>query len=168
MTDQNDAVWDKAILFRQLLQQYDDDIMAATAAAQTAQEAAAHEDNQPENQYDTLSLEAAYLAHGQSERILQLQQQRIQLSQWAVDQTLNEVVSLGSIVVLQSDQKIVNLWITPLSGRPVTRGETSILVISSATPLALELIGKEEGDDITWPGSATPHNQQQWQIVHVF
>ena len=52
---------DKNQLRTILLASLDQEIEAALAAAQQAQETASHEDNQPENQYDTLSLEAAYL-----------------------------------------------------------------------------------------------------------
>lgn len=93
--------FDKLLLKNQLLDAVSQQIDAAIAAAHQAQQAASHEDNQPENQYDTLSLEAAYLAHGQSERILQLQQQRITLARWQVaDFTADDVVASGALVVL--------------------------------------------------------------------
>ena len=43
------------------------------AAAEEARATATNKENAAENKYDTLGLEAAYLAHGQSERVLQLE-----------------------------------------------------------------------------------------------
>lgn len=46
----------------------------AVRAAQTAHETATHEENVAENKYDTLGLEAAYLAAGQSRRVEEIRQ----------------------------------------------------------------------------------------------
>lgn len=50
----------------------DHDILAR--AAQTAYETATHEENVAENKYDTLGLEASYLATGQARRMLEIEQ----------------------------------------------------------------------------------------------
>ena len=41
-------------------------------AAKTAHEAATHEENIPDNKYDTLALEASYVAQGQANRAQEL------------------------------------------------------------------------------------------------
>ena len=56
-----------------ILHQLQQDLAVAAAASQQAHDSATHTENVPENQYDTLALEAAYLAHGQSQRIEALQ-----------------------------------------------------------------------------------------------
>lgn len=149
---------DKSFLKQQLLEALDQQIDAAMAAAQQAQQAASHEDNQPENQYDTLSLEAAYLAHGQSERILQLQQQRITLARWQVtDFTADDVVASGALVVLQpqdEQQPQRLIWITPLGGLQLSQRGCLIQVISNETPLAARLRGLTVGDELELPGQA--------------
>ena len=149
---------DKCVLKQQLLEALDQQIDAAMAAAQQAQQAASHEDNQPENQYDTLSLEAAYLAHGQSERILQLQQQRITLARWQVtDFTADDVVASGALVVLQpqdEQQPQRLIWITPLGGLQLSQRGCLIQVISNETPLAARLRGLTVGDELELPGQA--------------
>ena len=45
------------------------DLDVAERAAQTAYETATHEENVAENKYDTLGLEASYLATGQARRM---------------------------------------------------------------------------------------------------
>lgn len=144
----------KQVLLDCLQQEIDDGVYAA----QQAQEAASHEDNQPENQYDTLSLEAAYLAHGQSERILALQEEKIRISQWPVsDQKTPEEpgsIRLGALLNLQTNQgeESVWLWLTPIGGRQIDVGGKTILVISVDAPLAKRLTGLEEGDQVAFRG----------------
>ncbi|WP_420591480.1 hypothetical protein [Bacterioplanoides sp.] len=161
---------DKNQLKTILLASLDHEIEAAFAAAQQAQETASHEDNQPENQYDTLSLEAAYLAHGQSERILQLQEERIVLAKWPIPEfSEDDVIALGALVVVENGsddsgeaEKII--WITPKGGRSIEcRGKT-ILVVSPDAPLAKQLVGLSEGDEIIL-GQDRPGAQAYWEIV---
>ena len=142
-----------------LLASLDSEIDAALAAAATAREAAAHEDNQPENKYDTFSLEAAYLAHGQSERILALQQERIQLMRWLVpDFDDNSSVATGALIVLQSGDVQKYLWIAPLGGRILQSDGKRIQVISQQTPLATRLRGLGLEDRLVLDG-------QEWEIA---
>ena len=155
---------DKNQLRTILLASLDQEIEAALAAAQQAQETASHEDNQPENQYDTLSLEAAYLAHGQSERILQLQEERIVLAKWPMPEfSEDDVIALGALVVVanNNDEKII--WITPKGGRSIAYQEKTILVVSPDAPLAKQLVGLSEGDEIIL-GQNKPGAQVYWEI----
>eukprot|EP01132_Coremiostelium_polycephalum_P021514 gene21514-25548_t len=50
------------------------DLDIAQRAAQTAYETATHEENIAENKYDTLGLEASYLAAGQARRVEEIRQ----------------------------------------------------------------------------------------------
>ncbi len=50
------------------------DLDIAERAAQTAYETATHEENIAENKYDTLGLEASYLAAGQARRVEEIRQ----------------------------------------------------------------------------------------------
>ena len=50
------------------------DLDIAQRAAQTAYETATHEENIAENKYDTLGLEASYLAAGQAKRVEEIKQ----------------------------------------------------------------------------------------------
>ena len=54
---------DKFLLQLQVLERLAEDLLQAEQAAQTAHETATHEENIAENKYDTLGLEAAYLAN---------------------------------------------------------------------------------------------------------
>lgn len=56
---------DKFLLQQQVLERLADDLLQVEQAARVAHETATHEENIAENKYDTLGLEAAYLATGQ-------------------------------------------------------------------------------------------------------
>ena len=161
---------DKIQLKARLLATLDGMIEAAITAATEAQQTASHADNQPENQYDTLSLEAAYLAYGQSERVQQLQEQRHLISQWqpisetlpdGVEQSVedhgraseeySDAIRLGSVVELESGEKHAGafwLWLAPLGGFSIDSDQGKIQLISCETPLAKALLGHSVDDEV--------------------
>ena len=59
---------DKFLLQQQVLERLAQDLLQVEQAARVAHETATHEENVAENKYDTLGLEAAYLATGQARR----------------------------------------------------------------------------------------------------
>ena len=59
---------DKLLLQQQVLERLAQDLLQVEQAARVAHETATHEENIAENKYDTLGLEAAYLATGQARR----------------------------------------------------------------------------------------------------
>ena len=61
------------LLHRQLMIHLQQLLDNAKAAAKRAHDTATSEENVAENKYDTLALEAAYLAQGQSQRVVQCQ-----------------------------------------------------------------------------------------------
>ena len=150
-----------------MLASLDDEITTALAAAGEAQATASHADNKPENQYDTLALEAAYLAHGQSERILALQKERMQLNRWSIP-TFSEDDSIraGALVglcLLDDDASGQNhsshsnqankpqphwIQIAPLGARRLEVDGRLIQVVHQTTPIAKALLGREVGDEI--------------------
>ncbi len=59
----------KADLVQIIIQQLEDKLHVAHASTQRAIDAATDEETVPEHKYDTLALEASYLAHGQAMRV---------------------------------------------------------------------------------------------------
>tara|TARA_R110002167_G_scaffold47621_9_gene141034 strand:+ start:4111 stop:4590 length:480 start_codon:yes stop_codon:yes gene_type:complete len=149
-----------------LLALLDREIDVALAAARTAQESASHEGNKPENQYDTLSLEAAYLAHGQSERILALQQERIHVARWAVPVFDEDaVLALGALVglepVVATGASIRRwFWLTPVGGRTLLQSDQSVQLVSISAPLAKRLLKLGLDDELQL-------GEDVWRIVAV-
>src|SRR5687768_16801821 len=67
---------DKNRLFENLKNEIDLQLKHATEAAKNTLDAATHEENKPENKYDTRGLEASYLARAQTQRVLDLKELR--------------------------------------------------------------------------------------------
>ncbi|MBV6661252.1 GreA/GreB family elongation factor [Pseudomonas sp. CBSPBW29] len=127
------------------------DLDIAQRAAQTAYETATHEENIAENKYDTLGLEASYLAAGQARRVEEIKQaltlcQNMQLRAYD-DQRGIEVGALLGLVDENDRQQW--LFLAPdgaglkvdVVGQPVT-------VITPRSPLGKSLLGKFEGDEV--------------------
>ena len=130
----------KQLLKDALLRSLDEEINAALVAAGEAHATASHGENKPENQYDTLALEAAYLAHGQSERILQLQQTRI---------NQDDSVRMGACAVLLSENdEERSIFIAPVGGRELDFEGQKILVVNQEAPVTRRLIGLSVGDEV--------------------
>ena len=149
----------KSQLKSALLSVLDEDIRTAIDAARQAQETASHADNKPENQYDTLSLEAAYLAHGQSERIRELQEIRIRIARWPVtDFDEDDVIAAGALAELTCAGQVPrHFWITPVGGRQLLLDGRTVQVISAQAPLAQQLMGLGVGDEVML-------GNQSWEI----
>ena len=125
------------------------DLAVFSIAAKTAHEASIHEENIPDNKYDTLSLEASYVAQGQANRAQELKgalhaYQTLTLQQFEEDAPIR----LTALVTLEAeDGETRTLFIGPLEGglKLKLQGE-EILVITAGSRLGKDLIGKRIGD----------------------
>ena len=129
------------------------------AAAEEARATATNKENAAENKYDTLGLEAAYLAHGQSERVVQLEKDLaayVSLRERLKDQA---IVVVGSLLKLEYETGETRfLFIGPASGGlVVSLGGVSVIVITPGAPLGKALLGGGIDDDVNIgvAGSAT-------------
>lgn len=127
------------------------ELMLAMEAANNAHQAAVDDQSVAETQYDTLAIEASYLAEGQSKRVLEYQQalngyQALTLS--TLDQ--NSIITLGALVQLAKDSSCKHwFFIGPSAGGfRITIDEQQITVITPQSPMARALMGKQQNDDI--------------------
>ncbi|MBJ6798935.1 GreA/GreB family elongation factor [Geomonas sp. Red259] len=125
-------------------------------AAKMAHEAAIHEENIPDNKYDTLSLEASYVAQGQANRAQELKH-ALQTYQHLTLQPFgeNDNIRLTALVTLRDESGTTKtFFIGPREGglKLQLDGE-EIMVITAASPLGSQLIGKSVGDDVELGGS---------------
>lgn len=152
------------------------DIDATMAAVNEAHALASHEQSKPENQYDTLALEAAYLAHGQSERIAALQRQLMLLNHFEFsDYEKESRISVGAVVCLEeltqgADGELQWLWVVPVSGgvtlmyEESNKVELSISSITPEAPLAKKLIGNHVGEEFELQ---LGHKKKQFEIIEL-
>ncbi|QWV93514.1 GreA/GreB family elongation factor [Geomonas oryzisoli] len=138
-------------MLRLIIERLARDLSVLSTAAKTAHEAAIHEENIPDNKYDTLSLEASYVAQGQANRAQELKHalqayQRLPLQPFREQDSIR----LTALVTLEDEEgKTKTFFIGPQEGglKLQLDGE-EILVITAGSPLGKELIGKSLGDQV--------------------
>lgn len=143
---------DKLLLQQQVLAQLAEDLRQAEQAVRVAHETATHEENIAENKYDTLGLEAAYLATGQARRAQAIRQA---LANWRQFQPRPYNASLGIelgalVCLLDSAGQQQLIFLGPEGGSMrLVNGAELVQVISSQTPLGQAMLGKFEGDEVS-------------------
>jgi transcription elongation GreA/GreB family factor len=158
---------DKSLLQQQVLKRLADDLLQVEQAARAAHETATHEENIAENKYDTLGLEAAYLATGQARRADAIRQA---ISHWRQFQPqphdASQGIQLGALVCLvdAEDQQQL-LFLGPAGGSMrLLSGDQRIQVISSDAPLGRAIWGKGEGDEVSLQIAA---KRQRFEVLWV-
>ena len=109
---------DKFLLQQQVLERLAEDLLQAEQAVRAAHETATHEENIAENKYDTLGLEAAYLATGQARRAEGIRQAIAHWRQFRPrPYDASQGIQLGALVCLvDSDGKQQRLFLGPDGG----------------------------------------------------
>ena len=158
---------DKFLLQQQVLKRLTEDLLQAEQAVRAAHETATHEENIAENKYDTLALEAAYLATGQVRRAQAIRQALADWRQFRprpYDATKG--IQLGALVCLvDSDDKQQQLFLGPDGGSmTLISGTQLVQVISSEAPLGRALLGKCEGDEVSMQVGSI---RQQFEVLQV-
>ncbi|MFN3809604.1 MAG: GreA/GreB family elongation factor [Roseateles asaccharophilus] len=163
---------DKLLLQRLVLERLAEDLLQAEQGARTAHETATHEENIAENKYDTLGLEASYLATGQARRAEAIRQAIGQWQQFrprAYD--AGQGIQLGALVRLghaddDAKQQQQLLFLGPDGGSMKLALEDGqfVQVISGAAPLGRALLGKHEGDELSIQVAAS---RQQFEVLRV-
>ncbi|MCJ8340434.1 MAG: GreA/GreB family elongation factor [Pseudomonadales bacterium] len=128
-------------------------------AASSAHSQATHRECVAESRYDTLGLEQAYLAHGQSVRALELnadiqriKQLQVQLKpELAIKSELR--IKLGAVVQLESSVKPDKFYdfffILPISGGALINYHgQAVRLISAKSPLGSGLLEKQIDDQV--------------------
>ncbi len=158
---------DKFLLQQLVLERLAEDLLQAEEAARVAHETATHEENIAENKYDTLGLEAAYLATGQARRAEAIRQAMANWRQFrpcAYD--ADKGIQLGALVCLvDSNDQQQQLLLGPAGGSmKLLSGTQVVQVISSEAPLGKAILGKCEGDEVSIEGSAM---RQRFEVLWV-
>lgn len=157
---------DKSLLQQLVLTRLEADLQAATHAAHVAHESATHEENIAENKYDTLGLEAAYLATGQARRVEAIRQaitlwRQLQLRPF----TEESGIALGALICLADEDASEQLFLLGPNGASMKlhHGERSIQVISHEAPLGKAMLGKTLGDEVILKiANGTQHFEVLW------
>jgi transcription elongation GreA/GreB family factor len=123
------------------------ELAAQEAAARMAMDEATSEESKAENQYDTRSLEASYLARGQAERVGALR--RLLGFLELPSEPATDRVGLGCLVEVESADTPSWIFLVPREGgRRIHVDGTPVSVLTPQSPLGAALLGAGEGDEI--------------------
>ena len=134
-----------------MLEKLEIDLDVLQRAAQTAYEAATHAENIAENKYDTLGLEASYLATGQARRVEEIRQALKQCRAMALapyDATSG--IQIGALIELEAENGTTQwLFLAPdAAGLKLDHGGQTVTVITPRSPLGAALLGKQLEDEV--------------------
>ncbi|KAF0253267.1 GreA/GreB family elongation factor [Pseudomonas putida] len=143
---------DKTRLLAQIVATLEHDLDVLTRAAQSAYETATAEENIAENKYDTLGLEASYLATGQARRSAEIRQALLIYQQLLLrDHDPARGVQISNLVTLQDeDGSQRRLFLGPeAAGLKIDEGDELVTVITPRSPLGQQLLGKRIDDEVS-------------------
>lgn len=137
----------KADLLQRIIARLSGDLELFLTAAKSAHEAATHAETVPDNKYDTLALEASYVAQGQANRAQEIRRS-LELYRHLELRPVAEQVCLTSFVTIEADDGTRrHLFIGPAEGGlKIAVDGTEVTVITPVSPLGRELLGKGAGD----------------------
>lgn len=142
----------KAALLTRIVEALETDMEVLRRAAQTAYETATAEENIAENKYDTLGLEASYLATGQARRTAEIRQALLIYQQLVLrDYDPARGIQIGSLVILEDEagaQRQVFLG-PEAAGLKICEADALVTVITPRSPLGQQLIGKKVDDEVS-------------------
>lgn len=158
----------KTLIYRQILKELENVFQGARDAAQRAYDTATDEENEAENKYDTLGLEASYLAHGQSRRVAECEADLIAFKKLNAHQfTQDRPVSTGALVCIEDEQGFERyILLSPVAGglKIEYNGKTITLITPSA-PIGKALSARMVGDDIMVEICG---DRKHYQIMDIF
>ncbi|TKK26074.1 transcription elongation factor GreAB [Pseudomonas sp. CFBP13528] len=141
----------KHAVLQLVLEKLSADLDIAQRAAQTAYETATHEENIAENKYDTLGLEASYLAAGQARRVEEIKQS-LTLCQNVALRAYDDQrgIEVGTLLGLQDENDRQQwLFLAPdAAGLKVDVVGQPVTVITPRSPLGKSLLGKRVDDEV--------------------
>jgi len=157
----------KGTILRRIIDTLASDLDVLLTAARTAHAAATHEECIADNKYDTLGLEASYVAQGQANRAQEIKHaletyRKLELRSFAAEDAIRQ----GALVTLEADdgsQRTVFLG-PEAGGLKIEEDGEEIIVITPGSPLGRSLIGRTAGDRVEMlPGGAA----KEFEIVEV-
>jgi transcription elongation GreA/GreB family factor len=145
---------DKTALIRSVIDQLEAELALQTSAAIGSREEATDEESRAEDKYDMRSQSAAYLAAGQSRMAAEIAEA---LAAWrsldARPLGPGEAAKVGALVTLEAAGRRNLYLFGPQSGGLEARdGSDTATVVTAASPLGRQLLGKQVGDTVHLPG----------------
>jgi transcription elongation GreA/GreB family factor len=149
---------DKQALVAAVVTQLELELARQVAAANGAREEATDQDSRAEGKFDMRGQSAAYLAEGQARLAGEI---AAAIAAWRALALRTfgpgDRVALGAHVTLESSGRRTSYFIGPASGgMEVTVGSDPVVVLTPASPLGRQLMGRIVGDRIAPSGRPSP------------
>ncbi|CAM2787071.1 MULTISPECIES: GreA/GreB family elongation factor [Vibrio] len=156
----------KLELLQTILSSMQQSLEVAHRATQRAIESATDEETVPEHKYDTLALEASYLAHGQAMRVQDGERNLSVMGQLKLPQQ-SERITLGSLVCLiDLEDKCRWFFVAPCAGGlKVQHKQQEVMLVTFDSPLGFAMKGKVMGDEIEYQVATTTFNYEVDTII---
>ena len=157
---------DKTQLVERIIASLKEELAIIKEGARDAYEEATHEESQPENRFDTHSLEASYRAAGQARVAVELETalMRCQTMELKVFGE-GEPIGLSALVEVESEDGTDLYFLIPTAGGvEIQDDHRKILVITPQSPIGKILIGHSAGDTVSLQTSTLP---RELKIVSV-
>ncbi|MCW8335146.1 GreA/GreB family elongation factor [Vibrio paucivorans] len=139
----------KSDLHQIILLQLEQNLLVAQAATQRAIDAATDEETVPEHKYDTLALEASYLAHGQAMRVQECEEDIRVFKELVLREASDTVVMASLVTVANEENERKYFFIGPRAGGvSVDCQGIEVSVLTPQAPLGKALLGRQVEDEI--------------------
>ena len=144
---------DKTALLQAILAGLQSELTLLTDAANTARDEATNEESRAEDRFDMRSQSAAYLAAGQAKLAGEIADavtayQALPVRQFGP----GAPVATGALVTLEARGRRSWFFLGPQhGGLEVQVNGTTIMVVTAASPLGRQLVGRMVGDTVTLP-----------------
>jgi len=142
---------DKTLLLKQIIDELEAVYQGAIDAAMLAYNTATHGENVAENKYDTLGLEAAYLAQGQAQRVDECKADLTAFRKLiATNFPPDKAIAIGALITIKDRQGAEqSLFLGPAAGGlKLIFQQKNIMLITSVAPLGKALMGHIVDDEI--------------------
>ena len=141
----------KTLLFEEIVCALEAIHQGSVDAAMQASDTATDKESVAENKYDTFGLEASYLAHGQTERMLECEANLAAFNKLVpVIFTETMPIAIGAVITLEDELGAEQvLFLGPAAGgMKVCCEEKDIMLITRSAPLGAALFGRYKGDEV--------------------
>lgn len=143
---------DKWVLLSDLKARLQREFDVLVAAHKSTKEGATHEESRPENDKDTRALEQSYLARGQAERVVALQEDLQKLALLSLRPLSSDsTVTLGALITVESASGEIQMYfLVPAgAGETLSFQDATVKVVTPGSPLGKSLLGSRVGDEIS-------------------
>ena len=136
----------RRLVIQKIIETLQSELETYVRAAKFSHAEATAEENRAENKYDTRGLEASYLAAGQADKIVEMEESIAAFE--AMDRRIgeDERIDIGALIEISQDGERSHYFIGPSAGGTEIEIEgTEVLVITLQSPLGSQLKGAKQG-----------------------